>query len=95
MYPVKAEHNALQDAWSWDTFLKYAELADKDGMTFGLGMGGGSTNTDATDTHGAPSSRRLAPYPSTMRATSSSIRTRCGKCWNARKNWSRSTRRTR
>jgi ABC-type glycerol-3-phosphate transport system substrate-binding protein len=53
MYPVKAEHNALQDTWTWDTLLKYAELADKDGMTFGLGMGGGSTNTDATDTHGA------------------------------------------
>ena len=53
MYPVKAEHNALQDAWTWDAFLKYAELADKDGMTFGLGMGGGDNNTDATDTHGA------------------------------------------
>ena len=53
MYPVKAEHNALQDAWTWDAFLRYAELADKDGMTFGLGMGGGDNNTDATDTHGA------------------------------------------
>ena len=53
MYPVKAEHNALQDAWTWDTFLKYAELADKDGKTFALGAGSGSTNTDATDTHGA------------------------------------------
>jgi hypothetical protein len=52
MYPVKAEHNALQDAWTWDAFLKYAEMADKDGMTFGLGLGGGG-NTDATDTHGA------------------------------------------
>jgi ABC-type glycerol-3-phosphate transport system substrate-binding protein len=52
MYPVKAEHNALQDAWTWDTFLKYAEMANKDGMTFGLGLGGGG-NTDATDTHGA------------------------------------------
>ena len=53
MYPVKAEHNALQDAWTWDTFLKYAELADKDGKTFALGAGSGGTNTDATDTHGA------------------------------------------
>ena len=53
MYPVKAEHNALQDAWTWDTFLKYAELAAKDNMAFALGMGGGSLNTDATDTHGA------------------------------------------
>jgi ABC-type glycerol-3-phosphate transport system substrate-binding protein len=52
MYPVKPEHNALQDAWTWDAFLKYAELADKDGLTFGLGAGSG-TNTDATDTHGA------------------------------------------
>ena len=53
MYPAKAEHNALQDAWTWETFLKYAEMADKEGMTFALGMGGGSNNTDATDTHGA------------------------------------------
>ena len=32
--------------------MKYAELAQKDGMTFALGLGG-STNTDAIDTHGA------------------------------------------
>ena len=48
----RPEHNALQDGWTWDAFMKYAELAQKDGMTFGLGMGGGG-NTDATDTHGA------------------------------------------
>jgi ABC-type glycerol-3-phosphate transport system substrate-binding protein len=53
MYPAKADHNALQDAWTWDEFTKYAEAAAKDNMTFGLGMGGGSLNTDATDTHGA------------------------------------------
>jgi len=52
MYPAKEEKNALQDAWTWDAFLKYAELAVKDNMTFGLGMGGG-LNSDATDTHGA------------------------------------------
>jgi hypothetical protein len=52
MYPAKQEHTALQDGWTWDAFLKYAELAAKDNMTFGLGMGGGS-NSDATDTHGA------------------------------------------
>src|SRR5271154_3868942 len=52
MYPTKDEKNPLQDNWTWETFLKYAELAQKDGMTFGLGMGGGG-NTDATDTHGA------------------------------------------
>jgi ABC-type glycerol-3-phosphate transport system substrate-binding protein len=52
MYPAKPEHNGLQDAWTWDAFANYAEAAAKDGMTFGLGMGGGS-NTDATDTHGA------------------------------------------
>src|ERR1700677_3947567 len=38
MYPVKAEHNAMQDAWTWDEFTKYAELAAKDNLTFGLGM---------------------------------------------------------
>jgi ABC-type glycerol-3-phosphate transport system substrate-binding protein len=52
MYPVKDEKNALQDSWTWENFLKYAELAAKDNMTFGMGMGGG-LNTDATDTHGA------------------------------------------
>ncbi len=52
MYPAHEEKNALQDAWTWEAFLKYAELAAKDNMTFGLGMGGG-LNTDATDTHGA------------------------------------------
>jgi ABC-type glycerol-3-phosphate transport system substrate-binding protein len=52
MYPTRVEKNALQDAWTWEAFLKYAELAAKDNMTFGMGMGGG-LNTDATDTHGA------------------------------------------
>ena len=52
MYPTKEEKNALQDNWTWETFLKYAELAVKDDLTFGLGMGGG-LNTDATDMHGA------------------------------------------
>ena len=52
MYPAHEEKNALQDAWTWETFMKFAELAQKDGMTFGLGMGGG-LNTDATDVHGA------------------------------------------
>jgi len=52
MYPAKEDHNALQDAWTWDEFAKYAEAATKDGNTFALGMGGG-VNTDATDTHGA------------------------------------------
>jgi ABC-type glycerol-3-phosphate transport system substrate-binding protein len=52
MYPTKDEKNALQDNWTWETFLKFAELAAKDNMTFGMGMGSG-LNTDATDTHGA------------------------------------------
>jgi ABC-type glycerol-3-phosphate transport system substrate-binding protein len=53
MYPTKDEKNALQDAWTWEAFLKYAELAVKDNMTFSLGMGSGTLNTDATDLHGA------------------------------------------
>jgi ABC-type glycerol-3-phosphate transport system substrate-binding protein len=52
MYPVKPEHTALSDSWTWDAFTNYAEAAQKDGMTFSLGMGGGG-NTDATDLHGA------------------------------------------
>lgn len=53
MYPAKDDKNALQDAWTWDAFLKYAELAAKDNMTFAMGMGSGTLNTDATDAHGA------------------------------------------
>jgi len=53
MYPAKDAKNALQDAWTWDEFLKYAEIAAKDNMTFAMGMGSGTLNTDATDTHGA------------------------------------------
>jgi ABC-type glycerol-3-phosphate transport system substrate-binding protein len=52
MYPAHDDKNALQDQWTWENFLKYAEAAQKDGMTFAMGMGGG-LNTDATDTHGA------------------------------------------
>ncbi len=52
MYPTKDERNALQDAWTWENYLKYSELAMKDNMTFALGCGGG-LNTDATDLHGA------------------------------------------
>ena len=52
MYPARDEKNALQDNWTWETFLKFAELAVKDNMTFALGMGSG-LNTDATDVHGA------------------------------------------
>jgi ABC-type glycerol-3-phosphate transport system substrate-binding protein len=52
MYPAREEKNALQDGWTWDALLKFAELAAKDNMTFACGMGSG-LNTDATDTHGA------------------------------------------
>ncbi len=52
MYPAQPGKTALQDEWTWDAFLKYAEAAKKDGLPFGLGMGG-NTNTDATDVHGA------------------------------------------
>jgi ABC-type glycerol-3-phosphate transport system substrate-binding protein len=52
MYPAHPGKTNLADDWTWETFLKYAEAAKKDGMTFGLGMGG-NNNTDATDTHGA------------------------------------------
>ena len=52
MYPAKPDQNALQDAWTYDAFLKYAELAAKDDMTFGLGLGG-FNNTDGIDQVGA------------------------------------------
>ncbi len=52
MYPTHTEKNALQDNWTWETFIHYAELAAKDNFTFAMGMGGG-LNTDGTDVHGA------------------------------------------
>ncbi len=52
MYPARADQNALQDGWTYDAFLKFAELAQKDGMTFGLGLGG-FNNTDGIDQVGA------------------------------------------
>ena len=52
MYPTHTEKNALQDNWTWETFLHYAELAAKEKVTFAMGMGGG-LNTDGTDVHGA------------------------------------------
>ena len=52
MYPAQAGKTPQADEWTWDTFAKYMEVAKKDDMTFGLGMGG-NTNTDATDMHGA------------------------------------------
>jgi ABC-type glycerol-3-phosphate transport system substrate-binding protein len=52
MYPAKADKNAMQGGWTWEEFLKFAELAAKDNMTFSMGMGG-AINTDGTDLHGA------------------------------------------
>ena len=52
MYPAKPGHTALQDEWNYDALLKYAELAQKDSMTFGMGLGGGN-NTDGIDQVGA------------------------------------------
>ena len=52
MYPARPEQNALQDGWTYDAFLKFAEFAQKDGMTFALGLGG-FNNTDGIDQVGA------------------------------------------
>ena len=53
MYPAKPGHTALQDSWDYDALLKYAGLAAKDEMTFGMGLGSGTTNTDGIDQVGA------------------------------------------
>jgi ABC-type glycerol-3-phosphate transport system substrate-binding protein len=52
MYPVKPEHNAMQDAWTYDALFKYAEAAKKDGSTFAVGLGS-NLNTDGIDQVGA------------------------------------------
>ena len=51
-YPVKPEHTALQDQWTYDALLRLAEAANKDNLTFAMGCGG-SNNTDASDQIGA------------------------------------------
>jgi ABC-type glycerol-3-phosphate transport system substrate-binding protein len=52
MYPARPERTPMADSWTYDAFLKYAEVAHKDGKTFALGLGGGE-NTDGTDQVGA------------------------------------------
>jgi ABC-type glycerol-3-phosphate transport system substrate-binding protein len=52
MYPAKPGHNAMQDQWTYDALLKYAELAKQDGMAFALGIGS-NNNTDGIDMVGA------------------------------------------
>jgi ABC-type glycerol-3-phosphate transport system substrate-binding protein len=51
-YPVQPVHTALQDQWTYDLMLKLAAEARKDGMTFGMGVGG-PNNTDGIDQVGA------------------------------------------
>ena len=53
MYPDKPGNTPLADAWDYETMLKYAEAANKDGYPFALGIGGGTTNTDGIDMVGA------------------------------------------
>ena len=52
MYPARPGHNQMPDTWTYEALLKYAELARKDGMAFGLGLGS-NNNTDAIDQVGA------------------------------------------
>jgi ABC-type glycerol-3-phosphate transport system substrate-binding protein len=53
MYPVKPDYTKGAQAWTYDEFLKAADTANKDGMAFALGIGGGTTNTDGIDMVGA------------------------------------------
>lgn len=52
VWPARDGKLPKQDDWTWDAFLGLAEKAQKDGMTFAIGLGGG-LNSDATDVHGA------------------------------------------
>jgi hypothetical protein len=46
MYPAKAQHTALADQWTWDTFLKFAGPAQKANLPFAVGFGQTSDNVD-------------------------------------------------
>lgn len=74
MYPAQPGKTPRQDEWPWDAFVKYAELAQKGGMTFGLGMGG-NDNTDAIDTHGA----LFRAFGATLIDSEGAIQPFCGK----------------
>jgi ABC-type glycerol-3-phosphate transport system substrate-binding protein len=46
MYPVKDEHTALSDSWTYDAHLKAAEACQKAGMAFAIGLGQTSDSVD-------------------------------------------------
>jgi ABC-type glycerol-3-phosphate transport system substrate-binding protein len=46
MYPAKPEKTKLSDQWTWDSMLKFAELAQKANLPFGLGLGQTSDSVD-------------------------------------------------
>ncbi len=50
MYPARAEHTALSDTWTFETFLKAAAASKKIGKPFGIGLG---TTADSVDTSGS------------------------------------------
>ena len=52
MYPAQPGHNDMQDKWTYEELFKYAEVAQKDGMTFAMGLGS-NLNTDGIDQVGA------------------------------------------
>ena len=51
-YPARPEHTALADIWTYDLLLKLAEQAQKENVTFGMGIGG-ANNYDGINQVGA------------------------------------------
>lgn len=85
MYPAYPRKTALQDGWTWDAFLKYAEAAKKDGFPFALGMAR-NNNTDAVNMHGA----LFKAFSATLidsEGPSSWSPTRYTKCWCLFSDW--------
>ena len=68
-------HRRCRTSWTYEALLKYAELAQKDDMTFALGLGG-TTNTDGIDQVGAMFKAFGAELIDADRATCTSIRRR-------------------
>ncbi|MBX5472957.1 MAG: ABC transporter substrate-binding protein, partial [Acetobacteraceae bacterium] len=50
MYPAKPVHTALADEWTYETYLRCAELCAKAGKPFGIGL---STTQDSVDITGS------------------------------------------
>ncbi len=84
-FPAKPVYTALTDTWTYDLLLKLAEQAQKEGMTFGMGLGG-ANNFDGIDQVGAmfhAFGANLVDRQGNVLLNSPEVQ----EVWNMRRNW--------